>query len=94
MSRQVNHLNNLELQNNVKRLCQDVAGVKQHLTAVDEKHAARLYTAILAKDRNLADTVNNIFNRTNAKYSKYDAKKLYTYRNPRFVEGSPDNAPS
>ena len=41
MSRQLNHLNNLELQNNVKRLCQDVAGVKQHLTAVDDKHAAR-----------------------------------------------------
>ena len=42
MSRQLNHLNNLEIQNNVKRLCQDVAEVKRHLTAADDKHAARV----------------------------------------------------
>ena len=42
MSRHINALNNAEIQNNVKRLCQDVAEVKRHLTAADDKHAARV----------------------------------------------------
>jgi len=59
MSRQLNHLNNLELQNNVKRLCQDVAGVKQHLTAVDDKHAAR-FLEIEKKQDSILQYLQNI----------------------------------